>query len=278
MTETQNIDYAQLELIIKKEQEPLKKGLTQNFISKLSQIINDAYESPKNKKDNFICKENTKSDLLKLFQSTKMFKDSDSIFQQVRYLAVAEKDTKEIGKIIDLNIQTKTVLYLTYNDQLNKDIPRKKSWGEVYLFDYNSPQLEAIVIDYKRNNPSSLNYFDIYSFLSTENYIMEKQPADFGKIIVKSEETPGMKAIMEKYDIPLEAVAPPKRKLHCLDANTLEIIGSYDSVKEASEKLAISASTISNVLCQGKSAQKYIDAGNFKWEYSDQQNFKYKKD
>ena len=55
----------------------------------------------------------------------------------------------------------------------------------------------------------------------------------------------------------------------------MKILGDFGSVKTAAEQLNISASTISNVLCQGNSASKYKEAGGFRWQYSDRSNDKY---
>jgi hypothetical protein len=141
--------------------------------------------------------------------------------------------------------------------------------------------LEVMHNQYRRNHEyGGLSYMDMYNFLSKKDYKIERAVApvnskSYGVELVKAEESPVIQQIIADYGIPEDEIKKPKKKLYRLHIDTLEVLEEYESVKEASEKLGISASTISNVLCQGKSAAKYLEAGNSKWAYSDQPNMKY---
>jgi len=84
-----------------------------------------------------------------------------------------------------------------------------------------------------------------------------------------------MKEVMIEYSIPVEIVKKPKKKLLKMDKHSMEVLEEFDSVKDASEKTGISASTISNVICTGFSAKNYLLAGDFRWQYSSEPNKKY---
>lgn len=269
-----------LELQIKREQEPLKRELKPYILDELRSIIENCFMMPKAKKENFITREKIVLDLLKTFQKQKKFKPSENIFSNIRYLAVYDTADNQIGKIVDIHLMEQTVEYFTYSDYINKRPNRVKAFSEVNLFDYNSMAFEVMQQQYRKFNEHGLSYAEMYSFLSKKDYKVEKNATppttkSYGVELMKAEESPVIQQIIAEYGIPEDEIKKPKKKLYQLDINTLEVVAEHDSVKEAAEKLGISASTISNVLCQGKSAQKYLEAGNFKWQYSDQPNLKY---
>lgn len=271
--------FENLELQIKKEQEPLKKSLKPHIMSELRPIVENCFMMPKSKKENFITREKIVLDLLKVFQSQKRFKPSENIYSNVRYLAAYDNADHQIGKIVNLNLIDQTVEFFTHNEWLNKRACRVKSFNEVSLFDYNSMSMEVMFNEYRRNHEyGSLSYLDMYNFLSRKDCNLDRtatQNKNYGVELTKAEESPVIQQIIADYGIPEDEIKKPKKRLFRLDINTLAVLEEFESVKEASEKLGISASTISNVLCQGKSAQKYLEAGNSKWAYSDQPNTKY---
>lgn len=65
------------------------------------------------------------------------------------------------------------------------------------------------------------------------------------------------------------------RKIQMLNAITLEVLETFNSIKEAESKTNIHASTIYNVLSKGFSSRNYLYAGNLKWQYENEINKKY---
>lgn len=274
-----NTNLDNLELQIKQEQGEYKKGLPQSFIQLATEFVEMCFMLPKSKRENFITREKLKLNLYKLIRSQKKFKTPENIFGEIRYLAVYDKETNEIGKLINLDMVNQTAEYITYYDRLNDHESRNKHWRDIYLFDYNSPQLESMYHHYHKEHQRELTFVEMAHFLEMQNFVKEKNalpPQDsFGIELIKAEDHPIMKDIIIEYKIPINAVKHGKKKLLKIDKLTLEILEEYESVKEASDKLTISASTISNVLCQGGSAMQYKEAGGFKWQYSDKINAKY---
>ncbi len=267
-----------IELQIKQEQAELKKGLPANFISEVQDFIEMCFMLPKNKKENFITKEKLKSILYKIIRSQKKFKNPENFFGEIRYLAVFDKEKAEIGKLISLDMLNNTAEFITYYDKMNGYDSRVKHWRDIYLFDYNSPQLEAMYNQYQSQHQRELSFVDMTHFLEMQDFIKSRKTdktQDYGIELVKAEEHPVMKTVMLEYKIPENVIKKGKKKLLKLDPITMAILEEFDSVKDASDKLIISASTISNVLCQGGSAIQYREAGGFRWQYSDKPNSKY---
>lgn len=274
-----NTNLDNLELQIKQEQGEYKKGLPQSFIQLASEFVEMCFMLPKSKRENFITREKLKLNLYKLIRSQKKFKTPENIFGEIRYLAVYDKETNEIGKLLSLDIVNQTAEYITYYDRLNDHESRNKHWRDIYLFDYNSPQLESMYHHYHREHQRELTFVEMAHFLEMQNFVKEKNSVPheetFGIELIKAEEHPIMKDIIVEYKIPINSVKHNKKKLLKIEQLTLELLEEFESVKEASDKLSISASTISNVLCQGGSAMQYKEAGGFKWQYSDKVNAKY---
>ncbi len=270
-------NYDNLELQIKKEQGDHRKDLLPNFISETNELLDLAFMLPKARKENFITKEKLRLMFFKLIRKQKKFKNPDNIFGEIRYLAVFDKETNEIGKLLTLDMVNQTATYLTYYDKLNYDDGKVKHWRDIYLFDYNSAQLEAMYNYYHRIHRDELSFVDMVRFLELDDFVKETSRGieDFGKELGKAEEHPVMKDIMIEYKIPENEIKKVKRMLQKLDKLTNELIEEFESVTDAEKVLSISASTISNVLCQGGSATKYLEAGGFRWQYSDKPNAKY---
>lgn len=269
-------NYDNLELQIRKEQAEYKADLLPNFISEINNILELAFMLPKERKENFITKEKIKLTLFKLIRKQKKFKSPENIFGDIRYLAVYDKESNEIGKLKNLDMINQTASFITYNDRLNNRQDKIKSWKDIYLFDFNSSQLEVMYNHYHKNNQNELSFVEMVQFLELNNFtkIRSKEKEDFGKELEKAEEHPIMKEIMIEYKIPEKEIKKVKKTLQKLDKNN-EVLEEFASVTDAEEKLNISASTISNVLCQGNSALKYLEAGGFRWQYSDKPNLKY---
>ena len=271
-------NYDNLELQIKKEQGEQKKDLLPNFISETNELLDLAFMLPKARKENFITKEKIRLMFFKLIRKQKKFKSPDNIFGEIRYLAVFDKETSEIGKLLSLDMINQTATFLTYYDKLNYDDGGKtKHWRDIYLFDYNSAQFEAMFNYYHKIHMNELSFVDMVRFLELSDFVKVTTTGkeDFGKELNKAEEHPVMKEIMIEYKIPEADIKKVKRMLQKLDKATNAVLEEFESVTEAEKALSISASTISNVLCQGGSATKYLEAGGFRWQYSDKPNSKY---
>lgn len=278
-------NYENIELDIRKECTELKIEFGPKIISELSQICNYFLLSPKSKKENGIIKEKMMKDILVLLKSNKQFKSSENIFANIRYLAVYDTATREIGKVVSIDPINLELTYYTYIDGLNKKPHRVKKWSELMIFDYNSfAQMEVIQRLYTNDNQKGLTYLENYCFLAgkgfqTKSTINEQLDLNkgYGVELSPTEIHPIIKQVMVEYKIPTNAIIKPKRQLHKLDSETLEILEVYDSVTDAFLATGISSSTISNVLCAGASAEQYEKAGGFKWEYSTIPNVKYRK-
>lgn len=281
---TKSNNYDNIELQIRKDCTEGKIALGPKIISQLSTICNYCLLSPRAKKENAIIKEKMMKDLLTLIQSSKPFKSSDNIFANMRYLAVYDTITHEVGKIVSIDPVNLALSFYTYHDGLNKRNLRTKKWSELMIFDYNCfEQMEVIQKTYVDNNPKGLTYLENYCFLAgkgfqTKSEIKEQLDLDkgYGVELEANVIHPVIQEVMIEYKIPENIIVKSKKLLHKLDAETLEILEIFDSVTEAFEATGISSSTISNVLCAGASAQKYEKAGGFKWEYSTIPNLKYK--
>ena len=282
MVET--ISYDTLELQIKAEQGEQKKGLSQRFIGEVNEYVEMCFMLPKYKKENFITREKLKLNLYKLIRTQKKFKEPENIFGSIRYLAVYDKATDEIGKLLSIDFINNTAEYVTYYDVLNSLQPRTKHWRDIYLFDYNSQQLGVMYHTYHQAHQRELSYVEMANFLEINDFTrptvnhsvkIEHPEDEYGIELVNAEEHPVMKEIMIEYKIPESTIKKKKKRLLQLDEDTMKILGDFGSVKTAAEQLNISASTISNVLCQGNSASKYKEAGGFRWQYSDRSNDKY---
>lgn len=271
-------NYDNLELEIKKEQGEARKELLPNFISETNELLDLAFMLPKERKENFITKEKIRLMFFKLIRKQKKFKSPENIFGEIRYLAVFDKETCEIGKLQYLDMIGQTATFLTYYDRLNhNDDGKTKHWRDIYLFDYNSPQLEAMWNQYHKIHMNELTFTDMVRFLELGDFIKTKSSVkeDFGKELAKAEEHPVMKNIMIEYKIPEAEIKKTKKVLQKLHPANMAIIEEFESVKDAEAKVGISASTISNVLCGGFSARNYMEAGNFRWQYSTEPNKKY---
>jgi len=272
------VNYDNLELQIKKEQAEYKKGLSHAFILEVNEFLENCFLTPKNKKENFITREKLTLILYKLIRKQKRFKSPENIFGEIQYLAVYDKETNEICKLLNIDFVNRTAEFVSYHDRQNEYTNKSKHFRDILLFDYNSPQMEAMYNHYIRANRRGLSMIDMVHFLERNDFNKMNEvefAKGFGVEVVKAEETPIIKQVMLEYKIPENQVVKQKRRLQKLDSITLAVIEDFTSVKEAEELTKISASTISNVLCQGKSALKYIEAGGFKWQYSNEANLKY---
>lgn len=272
------VNYDNLELQLKKEQAEYKKGLSHNFILEVNEFLENCFLTPKNKKENFITREKLALNLYKLIRKQKRFKTPQNIFGEIQYLAVYDKETNDICKLININFIERTVEFISYHDRQNDYTNKTKHFRDIYLFDYNSPQMDAMYNHHIRAHNRGLSFIDMVHFLERNDFTKIDEvefPKGFGVEVAKAEETPIIKEVMLEYKIPENQIVKQKRRLQKLDATTLSLIEDFASVKEAEEKTKISASTISNVLCQGTSAVKYIEAGGFKWQYSNEPNLKY---
>ncbi len=264
-------------LQIKKEEEQVKKEIKPTVMAEMRDLFDKCFMMPKNKKEHFITREKLQLDMLKLLQRQKKFRPSENIFNQLRYLAVFDREENVIGRLVDLNMIDMTASYITYHSYANRQEIIIKHFRDIELFDYNSISME-VMYNKQANFYGGLSYVDTYKFLTGEDVRVTKQRTNenlgYGVEVVDTEDHPVLKEVIEQYNVPV-VDKKEKRKLLKLDAKTLEVVEIFWTVKEAADKLEISASTISNVLCQGKSAQKYTEAGNHKWAYSDQPNLKY---
>lgn len=270
--------YDTLELQIRKEQAEDKKGFSASFNTLVREWLDMAYMLPKDKKENFITREKLTSMIYKIIRSQKKFKDPANIFGQLRYLAVFDQETKEIGKLFSINILTHECEYFTYYDKMNGYDTKTKHWRDILLFDYNSIQMEFFHREMAAVHKTGLNFTDMCHFLENTDFIAaDKQvpTKGYGVELKEAKDHPVMKQVMLEYKIPDEVVKKPKRKLYQMDATTYEVIAEFESIKEAAEKTTISSSTIHNVLCSGYSAIKYLLAGGAKWRYSTEPNMKY---
>lgn len=279
---TSKSDYSNIELQIKKDQGFLKEGLSPNFLMELNMLVKLAMMIPKDKKEQGVTEEQLKLELLKLFLKQKQFKGSERIMNNNQYLALFDKKTEEVGKIVTIDVMAKTFDYFTYDDKINNRPLQTKSWSEVLVFDYNSVQMDVIFESYKRGQQAQLSFLELYAFLSDKEFrsrtTMKKDFAiskGFGELMANAAEHPMMQKVILERNIPKEEVVREKRKLQKLDTKSLEVIEQYNSVREANELTGISASTISNVTCQGPKAAKYLEAGGFKWQWSNDPNTKY---
>lgn len=272
-----SVQYNMLELEIKKEQAVDKKELSTNFNVELKEWLELAYMLPKDKKENFITREKLTSMMLKLIRSEKKFKNPKNIFDEIRYLAVFDKENSDIGKLMNIDISNKTAEYLTYFDKMNGYDSKSKHWRDIYLFDYNSPQLEVMYREYAGKNQRGLSFTEMTHYLEQTDYIKQQDgfKKGYGVELVEATKHPVMKKVMIEYKIPAEIIKKPKRILQQLHPITLEVVMEFESVTMAEKQTGISDSTISNVLCQGYSARKYDTAGSFKWRYSTEINSKY---
>ena len=125
-------------------------------------------------------------------------------------------------------------------------------------------------------NKNVLSFVEMVYFLEEKDYYKEIKPfiKNYGIELEKSEEHPVIKDLIEEFDISKDIVSLDKIRLNQLDIN-MKVVASFDSVRDANEKTGISSSTISNVLCEGKSALKYTKAGGFFWTWSNKMNIKY---
>lgn len=276
MTQAQ---YDTLELQIKKEQTELKKEFSIPFNQQIREWLEMSFMLPKDKKENFITREKLITTLYQILRTQKKkFQDPKNIFAEIRYYAVFDKETNEIGKLFNIDFVNQTADYFTYFDKQNGFDMRTKHFRDILLFDYNSPQLAAMHAHYIGSNKNGLSFHETVQFLEDFNYNKKEEPMipkGYGVELVKAEEHPMMKKVMIEYKIPDEIVKKPKRKLQKLDPDTLEVLEEFDSVKDAEEKTGIRAAAISNVLCGGFSARNYLVTKNFKWQYSNECNKKY---
>lgn len=284
-----NENFEDISLKIKKQQEIVKKDMKPNFVSQLREILDLCFMMPKSRKEHFITKDKLSLNILKLVQSQKKFKPSENVFNQIRYLSAFDLERQLVGKIINIDLINCKVEFITLSDVINNQPHTIKSFSEVHLFDYNSISMEYYYAQQK-NYFGDISYLELYNFLSGSEFKRMKSNINaiapeedneevneqiYGTEVTNTENHPVMLEIAQEYDLPTEQIKKEKKKLHKLDSVTMEVLETFNSVKEASDILGISASTISNVLCQGKSAMKYTEAGTFKWEYSDVINSKY---
>jgi hypothetical protein len=281
MISTKN-EYDNLELQIKKEAAILKTNLSQNFLIELRNLVKTCMLVPKDKKEQGVTEEKLNLNFLKLFKSQKKFQDSDNTLSNIRYLAVFDKETLDIGKIVSANFIDLTFEYYTYHDKHNKLPNKVKKWSDVKTFDYNTLQLDYIYDLYKHGPNASLSYIEMQSFLSGKEFKNKTEIkkelnyyTGFGTLLEDANEHPIIIECKKDYDISSDLISVPKRKLQKLDPITLEILESFISYKEAKELTNISASSIANVLCKGIAAINYTEAGGFKWKWSDELNMKY---
>jgi len=268
----------QLALQIKKEQEVIKKDIKPGVMAEMRSLFEKCFMMPKNKKEHFITKEKLQLEFLKILQHQKKFKPSENIFAQIKYLAVFDLTSNMIGRLLSIDFINQTATFKSHYGYSNDRPPETKHFRDINLFDYNSIALEYF---YKMQNNSygDINYIDTYNFLNGEDVksngkLMPFDANGYGVEVVDTETHPVLLDIVDSYNVPVEKTKE-RRRLFKLHSVSLEVMEEFTTVKEAAAKLGISASTISNVLCQGKSAMKYTEAGDFKWTYSDQPNLKY---
>lgn len=275
---TDYLDNAALQ--IKEQQKELKEDVSNTFLNELRKFVDYSFMPPKDKKENFITREKMILELLKLYKSQKyQFREPRNTFDVLRFTAVYDKDTHDIGRIVWIDSYNKKVVFFTYYDMLNKRPAQEKDWKDVLLFDYNSIQFEALYKTYKFNNPNGLDKLKMQEFLMAEqhdNIVFHTPQPGFGMEYRDATQTPVMQMIIEDHAIPQDVLKPkPKRRLLQLDSKTLEIVASFASVKEAGLAIGMKQNSIQNVICQGGSASKYLDAYGYKWSWSNEPNPKY---
>lgn len=284
-------DYESLELKIRKEQSELRKELPKKLIDKIVDIVDGCMLMPKGKQANFITREKLTYNLLRAFKESKEVNTTVNYFNLLEYGAVFIKNTKDIARLDFVDKNMKEIVYTTYYNHVNKLGPERAHYRDVILFDFNSIYLEKYHHDYIQNNKNGLGYSEMSVFLasigecSSKDEIrkvlkIDKQTASeeskYGTV-TKIEDHPIMKKVIEEYQIPTEVINKPKRKLQMLDTKTLAVVREFDSMNDAQAETGIRSNTIANVVCEGESAKNYMDAGGYKWQWSNKPNGKYDK-
>ena len=153
---------------IKREQVQVKKEFTSSFLNKIEDWFTRCYLNDKEKREFFVTKERLTLDLLKILQSQKKFKDSELIQNQVCSLAVFDKESNLLGKIVAFDLINNTVSYITMASVNNSEPILLKKLNEIDLFDPHSLQMEVY---YKMQKI----HYDGFEYINTFNLITGKE-------------------------------------------------------------------------------------------------------
>lgn len=150
------------------EKRALKQKWSNSFISELELLLEKCFLMPKKKKEHFITKERLEVDIIKLLQTQKQFTTLKSVKEDLKTLAVFDKDENFIGRIYSIDVLNETV------DYENMFLQRKiKSFDDLVFFNYNSIQTVAY-FDKQKMFCDKFNYQDTYRFLMSTDRTNEK--------------------------------------------------------------------------------------------------------
>lgn len=149
---------------LKQEQSFFKKEFNTKFLIELEEILTKCFAPTKRKKEHFITKEKLTLEFLKLLQTQKRFKSTDSMQQFLLDMAVFDVEENLIGKIIQVHFGDRMVEICTLPGIKNKKTNVFKRFSEVVFFDFYSSQLEDF---FKKQSIyyQDCTYRDIFAFL-----------------------------------------------------------------------------------------------------------------
>lgn len=128
--------------LMKREQTIIKRSFTNKFLFKLEEIIEKCFLKPKERKEGFVTKEKLTLELLYLLQAQKKFKDSELIHNELCSLAVFDLESNLIGRICSINLDDKTVEFLTLSSVRDNKPGEIKKFDKVDFFDAYSLKME----------------------------------------------------------------------------------------------------------------------------------------
>ena len=150
---------------LKKEKSELKKGFSNPFIDELESIVEKCFKSSKTKKEHFITREKVEIELLKLLQSQKKFKQSNSLKTNLKLIAVFDEEDNLIGRIKSIDFENQIVFF---TDVFNKE--KSKELATVSFFDVYSLEMQVFYERQKRYY-DAVEYKKTFTFLTASKEI-----------------------------------------------------------------------------------------------------------
>jgi len=163
---------------IKREQVNYKKDFSNSFLNKLEEWFDRCYLNDKDKKEFFVTKEKLTLELLKLLQTQKKFKDSELIQNQICSVAVFDRESNLIGKVISINLIDNTVNFITMASLNSKEEVVVKKLSEVDMFDPYSIKMETYY-KVQKTYYDAFNYKDTFTLLTGKEKKNENKSNDF---------------------------------------------------------------------------------------------------
>jgi len=147
-------------LKLKKEKSELKKNFSNPFIEELETIVEKCFKPSKTKKEHFVTREKIEIELLKLLQSQRKFKTSNSLKNNLKAIAVFDEEDNLIGRITSIDFEKQIVNFI---DVFNKE--KSKDLVTVSFFDVYSLEM-LIFYERQKKYYDSVEYKKTFTFLT----------------------------------------------------------------------------------------------------------------